>query len=42
MEFAFQLFQYSLKFIIMFAVAVAGVLLGKTVRSKKDAKKAEE
>lgn len=36
-----SLLQYAVKFVLFAAVAVGGILLGKALRDRKDAKSAE-
>ncbi|MEE0421187.1 MAG: hypothetical protein UDG86_14205 [Lachnospiraceae bacterium] len=40
MEFFVVLFQTAVKMILLMAVAVGGISLGKVLRNRKDAKKA--
>ncbi len=35
-----SLLQYAVKFVLFAAVAVAGIFIGKSLRSRKDAKEA--
>lgn len=37
-----SLLQYAVKFVLFAAVAVAGIFIGKALRSRKDAKTAAE